>query len=271
MEKSNTKILEILAILIKYSSESNPISTTRIIDLLAEKNIKLERKAIYRYLNALKDYGYEIISSAYPKGYFLVDYSYDLQSAKFLTDIVAASSFLTKKKSQQLIDLILRDLNSYDEEIIRNQLIFQHQKSNNEQILYNIDKLLRAIAKKTTINFKYFDLGKNKEKIYRNKNYNLLPLTLVYEENKYYLITYNFKYQSYTHLRIDKMEDIVTLNQVDYKDSGLNEYLKLTFSMFASDSLENISLKVKKNKLQLVYDAIASDIIITKENADYFM
>ena len=98
------KEVAILDILKNYSDEENPVSAVTIIEKLAEKGIEVERKAVYRGIDALIDYGYDILFTRTPKaGYYLLDKLFELPEIYLLTDAVQAASFITVKKTRDLV------------------------------------------------------------------------------------------------------------------------------------------------------------------------
>ena len=71
------KILYVLDILKKYSDEQNPVTATDICGYLEEMDIPAERKSVYKDIEALIDYGYDIVYSQSPKGYFLASREFE--------------------------------------------------------------------------------------------------------------------------------------------------------------------------------------------------
>lgn len=60
MQKNKQKLLNILDIL-KGTDETHPITANRIAELLGLSGIDAERKSILRDINALIEYGYDIV------------------------------------------------------------------------------------------------------------------------------------------------------------------------------------------------------------------
>ena len=55
------KFLALLEILYRYTDEDHPLSAPRLIEMLAERGIACERKAIYRDIESLTAFGFEIM------------------------------------------------------------------------------------------------------------------------------------------------------------------------------------------------------------------
>ena len=72
MASSKVKTLLIYKLLMEYSDEENPLSSTELIQLLAKEGIHCERKSIYADIQTLNDVGFEVISTKSPKkGFFM--------------------------------------------------------------------------------------------------------------------------------------------------------------------------------------------------------
>jgi predicted DNA-binding transcriptional regulator YafY len=266
MKNYKYKILKVLNILIKKSDENHPISTNRIIDELAVGSIEAERKSIYNDIDVLRQQGIEIIYTTKPKpGYYIVDYTYSLTEIKLLTDIVSYSSFLSNSQSNNIIEKLLKNVSLYNEDIIKKQLYYSKSKNIANAGFYGIENILHSIDQNRVIEFKYFDLDDKKNKIYRNKTYKYLPKALIYNNNKYYLIAYSFNHKSLTHFRVDKMDSIEIKEIININIKNVNNYIDTNFSMYAGTK-ENITLRVKKDKLNLIYDFVNTSIIFTAGN-----
>jgi len=272
MKNYKGKLLKVLNILIKKSDVNHPISANEIIDELSKMDIAAERKSIYSDINILKKQGIEINYTKKPKiGYYIVDYTYSLTEIKILSDIVSYSNFLSPTQSDNIIEKLLKNVSTYNEEIIKKQLYYSKSKNSISNGFYGIENILIAIDQNRIIEFKYFDLDDKKEKIYRDKKYRYLPKALIYNNNKYYLIAYSFNHKSLTHFRVDKMDSIETKEIIEINHNNVNDYIDNNFSMYAGTK-ENITLEVRKDKLNLIYDFVKTSIIFINgvDNSNYY-
>ena len=267
MNNYKYKILKVLNILIKQSDENHPISAGTIIEELARDSITAERKSIYNDIEVLRNQGLEIICTKKPKpGYYIADYTYSLTEIKLLTDIVSYSGFLSNHQSDKIIEKLLKNVSTYNEGIIRKQLYHPKNKNISSGGFYGIETIMQAIDESRAIEFRYFDLDDKRKKIYRNHSYRYLPMALTYNNNRYYLIAYSFKHRSLTHFRVDKMDSIEIGEKAETADNrtiDVESYIDTNFSMYAGTK-ENITLRVNKDKINLIYDIVNTDIIFTR-------
>jgi len=270
MKNPKYKLLKILEILIKKADSNHPISTNQIIAILAnEYGIVAERKGIYRDLHTLKQNQLAIVYDQHQKGYYLDNYGLKLADVKLLTDMICSSTFISQAQSEALIANIFQFVSDKNCQIIQKQMVYPQNKSTNPDNLITIEKILKAIDENCLITFKYFDLNEKHERVYRHKIYRYQPIALFYDDNKYYLIAYHLGYQSLTHFRVDKIAEVNIQESQPKPYVDLQNYLETSFSMFSGQK-ENITLEVATDKLNLVYDKIASEILIINKTQTHY-
>ena len=135
------KLLYLLEILRDYSDENTYLSVKELTTLLLKKEIIVERKTLYKDIELLQDYGFNIVveKNGRENIYALVEREFELAEVKMLIDVIQASKFLTVKKSRDLI-LKLKKLASKKQaqKIQRQVYSFEENKYINENI--NIHK-----------------------------------------------------------------------------------------------------------------------------------
>ena len=141
------------------------MSVNDIISRLANHGIKAERKTIYSDIDALRQFGLDIImqkSDTY--GYYIASRDFELPELKLLIDAVQTSKFITEKKSEKLIKKIKSLTSRHEASRLQKQVFISNRVKNvNERIYYNIDTLHEAIEKGRKIRFKYFEYTPDKE------------------------------------------------------------------------------------------------------------
>lgn len=100
------KLLYIMEIFLRETDEEHPITAAQIIEKLEAREIVAERKSIYRDIRALQDYGMDIEKAPEQNGFYLAERTFELAELKLLVDAVAASKFITEKKSRELVQKI---------------------------------------------------------------------------------------------------------------------------------------------------------------------
>ena len=269
------KILYILDILKKYSDEETPINATEICEKLFSLGVTAERKSIYSDIDALIDYGYDIIKTRTPRfGYFLAEREFELPELKLLADAVASSRFITHKKSEELIGKLAGLTSKPQANRLRRQVYVDRRiKTMNESIFYNVDKLHTAIAANRIITFRYFEYNMKKERVFRREGarYRVTPFGLVWDNENYYLAVWDETKGDLRHYRVDKMADILISNTVgtergDWDPEG---YAGRHFGMYSGRSC-SLRLRCRSNLAGVVIDRFGQDVMLVPDGDEHF-
>lgn len=275
------KEVAILDILKTCSDEEHPVNASEIADKLAEKGIFVERKAIYRGIDALKDYGCDILFTRTPRaGYYILDRLFELPEIYLLTDAVQAASFITVKKTRDLVKK-LEGMLSEGERKKREKGIYidNGHKCENEEIYYNIDSLSNAVAchKKVTLVYSVRTI-EGRKIVTQSKEYKLSPYALIWQNEHYYLVANNEKYDNLMHIRLDRIrkvrvtdEDWRHFSEVSvYKDYfDIADYSSKSFQMY-SGSLSEVKFRCHISILEQVVDRFSDKIFITEVEENSF-
>lgn len=160
--EKKVKLLALWEMLSQDSDRLHPLGTNEIIERLEAKNIPCDRRTLVQDINALREYGYEVLEEKVGKqnGYYMDDRRFSLGELKILIDAVQAASFITEKKTKELIEKIADLGGSNRARVMQSNLVhFNTRKHSNESILYNVDHLDKALIQKTQVSFLYFDLN----------------------------------------------------------------------------------------------------------------
>ncbi len=270
------KLLYLMKILLEQTDEENTLSVPRMIEELERYGVSAERKSIYDDLECLRLFGLDICSvKGKGVGYFVASRDFELPELKLLVDSVQASKFITKKKSLDLISKIEGLTSKHNATKLRRQVFVTNRvKTVNEKIYYNVDKIHEAISKNQQIKFRYFELGVDKKKVYRKEGglYTESPLALSWDDENYYMIVYKTKYKSFTHYRVDKMEDISLSDEKREaleKSFDVSEYTKSVFSMFGGREV-NVTVKFENSLAGVVFDRFGVDVPTMKLDDGHF-
>ena len=125
------------------------------------------------------------------------------------------------------------------------------------------------------INYESSLIDVNKNKVYRKDGdfYKESPVSLTWDDENYYLITYKEKYDNYTHYRVDKMENIELTDDnrvLSNKDFDLSEYSKKMFQMFGGEETD-VSIEFENDLVGVIFDKFGTDIPIFKKDETHFI
>lgn len=277
MPNQKMKALYIMDYLMRNTDEEHPAPMRDILAYLESCGISAERKSIYSDIEGLQLFGVDILSCT--KGYYVVSREFELPELKMLVDCVSASKFITEKKSEKLIKKIESLASRHEAGKLHRQVyIADRIKAGNEEIYRSVDTLSEAINEKRKISFRYFEYGIDKKPKYRNggNEYIVSPYSLTVSDENYYLIAHYPKHEDLTHFRVDRMSDIVIIDEVqDSAESimgenfSIGEYSKKLFSMFSGES-SRVEIICENRVMNSVIDRFGKDVFVLKVDDEHF-
>jgi len=257
------KLLKLLEMLQQNSDGQHPMTTGSIIAQLAGMGIPCDRRTLAQDIATLNGLDYEIMSTTvgHEKAYYVEDRNFSIPELKILIDAVHASSFITARKSEELIHKIASLAGSHRAEVLtRSMVAFNTRKHSNEKIFYNVNELENAILRKKQVIFRYFDLNENGEKVYRREGHHYVvePVALVFNEDNYYLTCYSSRHDSTVNYRVDRMDSVEVLDEdccekaIALRDQ-VATYTGQAFKMFGGQT-EDLVLEFDRTLMGAVYD-----------------
>lgn len=276
------KLMRILEILSRYTDDEHALSAEQICEKLSQYGVSAERKSIYGDIEALISLGYDIVNSrSNPRGYFLASREFELPEVYLLCDAVRSADFITPKKTRELVTKLdglvsVYQRNERDKGIYINGI----GKCKNEEIYYSIDLINKAISSGKKISFKYCShfLEEGKKIVIREKQMKVSPYAMLWQNDHYYLVGNNEKYENLIHLRLDRMKKVEILSEdfrhfsevSGYTDTfDVVDYTAKAFNMYGG-VLQRIELKCNKNKLEQIIDRFSDNIMIYGVTDDTF-
>lgn len=257
------KLLKLLELLRSDSDESNPMTTSDLCGRLEEMGIVCDRRTLSKDISLLNEHGYEIMSTTvgHEKGYYIDDRGFSVPELKILIDAVQASSFITEKKTRELVEKLAQLGGNHRAELLKGNLVcFNTRKHTNEHIFYNVDALEQAVEQQKKVLFRYFTLNERGEKVYRRDGHRYVvePVALVFNEDNYYVITYSDRYDSTVTYRVDRMDGVAVVEEpISEKAVQLRQemaqYTEQVFKMYGGQ-LEDVVLEFQDTLVGVVFD-----------------
>ena len=262
------KLLKLLELLRQETDEQHPLSTSQICNKLGEMGISCERRTLTKDIAVLNELGYEVMWDwvGKEKGYYIEDRSFSVPELKILIDAVQAASFVTEKKTAELIDKIAALGGSHKADILKSNMVcFNTRKHSNESIYYNVGFLEDAIQQQKKVIFYYYDLNENGEKVYRREHHHYVvePIALVFNDDNYYLMVYSAKHDSTANYRVDRMDHVEIVDEAISEKAltlreGIDSYTEQAFKMYGGQ-LVDVVLEFDDKLIGVVYDKFGED------------
>ncbi|MCL1853403.1 MAG: WYL domain-containing protein [Peptococcaceae bacterium] len=271
------KLLYLMKILLEKTDASNPLSMSQLIRALAAYDIRAERKSIYTDMEILRRFGLDIeMHRGKTVGYYIEERQFEMPELKLLVDAVQSCRFITKRKSEALIKKLSALTSSEQAKQLRRQVFMvDRAKTMNETVYYNIDQIHYAVNNNKQIAFKYFDYDTNRNRIYRKqgKFYQVTPVTLCWNDDNYYLISYSSKYDGLTHYRVDRMSGVKALAEdgdtFDGNRFNITEHVKRVFGMYSGE-LIRARLAFHNSLANVVLDHFGQDVRMFSSEKEWF-
>ena len=262
------KLLKLLELLRQETDEQHPLSTSQICNKLGEMGISCERRTLTKDSAVLNELGYEVmwIWVGKEKGYYIEDRSFSVPELKILIDAVQAASFVTEKKTAELIDKIAALGGSHKADILKSNMVcFNTRKHSNESIYYNVGFLEDAILQRKKVIFCYYDLNENGTKVYRRDHHHYVvePIALVFNDDNYYLMVYSAKHDGTANYRVDRMDHVEIVDEAISEKAlalreGIDSYTEQAFKMYGGRQVD-VVLEFDDKLIGVVYDKFGED------------
>ena len=276
-DNQKLKIFYILDYLQKNSHQEHPVRAVELQAMLEQQhNIVCDRKTVYSDIQALQDYGVDIVSLPGKNGgYYIASRNFELPELKLLIDAVQSSRFLTEKKSRELIEKLCSQCSVYDARLMRRDVLVSGRvKSMNETIYYNVDAIQDAIAENRQITFRYFDFALDGSRKYRDRDYQASPYGLCQDNENCYLLAHSPRH-GVTSYRVDRMSDI-QLTQLsrtpcpELTGKNLVEHANRLFQMYSGESA-TVKLRFHNSLVNVVLDRFGRDTMLIPDGEEHFV
>ena len=284
-ENQKLKLFYLNKIMLEKTDDEHGLTIHEIISELEKYGVNAERKSIYRDFEVLtENFGTEIVVEKEGRQYYyqVGNKQFELAELKLLVDAVQSSNFITERKSAALIKKITGFASKYEASQLKRQVLVQGKiKTMNESIYYNVDELYNAIAKNSAIHFHYLQWNTDKKLIPKNKKdsdeikeYEVSPWTLLWDDERYYLVAYDHEEEKIKHFRVDKMDKISLtggkrLGKEAYDNSDPSQYAKKNFGMFAGEEA-TVRIEFPEEKVGIFLDQFGKDIIVVPSDREGF-
>jgi predicted DNA-binding transcriptional regulator YafY len=178
-----------------------------------------------------------------------------------LLDAVQAASFITDKKTAELVDKIAQLAGSQKGNVLKKNIVqFNTAKNSNENIYYNVNEIVTAINNRQKIIFLYFDYDVNHNRVYRRDghHYVVSPFATVFDDGNYYLVVYDKRYNKMSNYRIDRMDRVESIDELaDMPPEDLAfdiaNYKRSLFGMFSGQTTQ-VDIEASRTLIDAIFD-----------------
>lgn len=273
------RMLVLLDILHELTDEEHIMNSKSLLAELNRRGHETDRRSVYRDIEALTDYGFDIVTTS--KGFYLRRRRFTLAEVMLLISAVQAAPFVTRSKTDQLMEKLTGFLSVYQQEGIKNASNISGVKFGNEEVYRTIEMINCGIAAKKKISFLYYKRSIMRRDVVqrRGKRYNVSPYAMVWVQDRYYLIANMDGKEDIINFRLDRIRDvriedapIRPVSEVsDYGDEfDAVDYASKCLNMFGGE-VKRITLRCDMALLNELFDRFGEEIPVRKDGEEHFI
>lgn len=272
MISQKATILCVYEVLRKYSDENHIISAEKIREKLKMiYDVDMERRAIYRNIDALRSMGIEIEGYMDNReGYYLIDRTFEPSEVRLLCDAVAASDMIKEEGSKEIIRKLIDTQSVFQGRMLQKTVYIKNRKRIlNKQLFYNIDTLNIAINQGCKVEAHLLEYNMDIELTERpNGAVVISPYATMWAAGNYYILAKPEDGEELTHYRIDYLKDIVILERnVDMIFGGINpnQYAE-RFIFQNGEKIERYDIEFDKGLWTALVETFGSNLTVIKSD-----
>lgn len=265
------KLMHLADILERETDDAHGLTGPQLIERLAERGVEVERKTLYRDLDCLREFGYDVRKySRRPIEYGLATRTFEEGELMLMADAVQSSKFLTERKAASLVKAISELGSKHAAAGLKRRVHVEGRiRSQNESVYYNIDAIQRAMDAHRKVEFSYYKLDGAKRPVAQKQGqrYVETPVQLVYMDDSYYLIVWNDAHGDFANYRVDRMRSIEVSSEEAVRNERIAafdvaKYQQRVFGMFNGDPV-SVALLVRESAMSAVIDRLGRDVACT--------
>ena len=271
---NKTRILLILDLLKNKTDDEHVVKASELIECIQNEGLKCDRKTLYDDIKSLNDAGFDIIHEP-GGGYKLVSREFEDAELRLLADAVYSSKFISAGKTKILTGKLKEQTSTYMASTMIRNIYSSDSKTPNEDVLYNVDTLSRAIQDDKKVEFEYLVWGADKKLITKGAKKRVLsPWSLIWQDQNYYLLAYDSDAGKMKHFRVDKMRQVTITDKkrkgkTKFSKQDKTKYNEQYFRMFGGE-VETVTLKCRNEMANVIIDQFGKDVWIHPIDDEWF-
>lgn len=267
-ESQKIRLLHLCRILFQETDRDHGLTMPQILLRLEDLGVTAERKAIYRDLAALQDFGLQVEKlPVFPVEYALVERGVSQGDCALIIDAIQGCPFLTKRKSQDLVRIVKKMVSKEQAKRLDKRVHLQRRISSQfDSVFGNVNVIQRALSENRKLEFRVYSYGLDKKPQVSSgpSPIVLTPVELVYSDSLYHLIGYNDQQRDFNIFRVDRMQQLHVSKQKAEKNDAIapfdiEEYTARVFGMFSGEPVY-ATLRAKPHLMGDIIDRFGEDV-----------
>ena len=227
---------------------------------------------IRRDIDRLTNMGNNIVKKSrdHNKAYYaLIGKGFSFNEIRFIVDSISINKFLTAAQKQQLIKKFEGMCTDAEIRQLISRIKLNELCSPSLDLLENLDKIHRLIGERQKIDFEYGKYDEIRKRItYYSKKRDMLPVSVIYFHERFYLKCFNLADNNWRIYRVDRMKNITGGDECRISLPPEEKNEGFVTDMFAPERFANVTLRVKKYLLDEMRESFGNFASIKPDDDD---
>ena len=279
--EKNGNILYILKVLKKYSDEEHKLSISELRNKINEEyGEDIDPRTIRRNINLLKEkFGYDISTYNDNKiGYYIIndpETDFEPGEIRAIIDTFSYSTFIEPRMAEGIIKKCKNLQTVYENEKIENYRVYSPKgKTNNVEVIKNIEDISNSIINKNKIKFEYWKYRIVGDKVEKQivSTPIVSPYAIIYDKQQFYMLGIKAGNKELFHYRLDRIKNLEELNdkiKIKITEKDIEQYANTTVEVFSGNE-EEIEAECDEYLLGEVIEKFGKNVEIEPLNKNTF-
>lgn len=243
------RILCVFDYLSRYTDETKSVTAKEIQSYLANTtNMKsVSCLTIRRDMERLIAMGnhIDIKKGAHNTSYYsLIGKGFTFNEIRFIVDSISINKFISDAEKKKLIKKFEGMCSESEVRQLISRVSLNGRSIPSADLLENLEKVHSIISNQEKINFEYGKFNVQKKRDFYDKKRNMVPLKVIYFDDRFYLKCVNVETNDFRTYRVDRMRHI-TAGEKAKCQVKLPKYEGIVVDMFEPEYFETVMLRVK--------------------------
>ena len=267
---SSLRLMYVKEIIFEHTDEEHFLTISEIMDMLKyDYQMPVTRQTLTDDIDILIEAGYDIeCVKGHTNQYHVLSRDFDIAELRILIDVVCSMKSLPHCKAKDLTKKLARLGGPSCDLLMETINIESIPRTDNSQIYYIIDAVLKAKTTNKQIAFKYYEYSTQVKKALKNggKKYTVSPYQLVCTNEFYYLLGYSEKHKKITAFRVDRICGIPELvneaGSSEPEEMNVEKYVSESNHMMSGDMV-TVTLRFDRSVLDAIVDRFGQEMDLT--------
>lgn len=207
------RIIQIYEYLCRYTDETKSVTIKEIQNYLSRSGNTKDVSAltVRRDIDRLSAMGNDIRKengAHNTSRYSLVNKGFTFNEIRFIVDSITINKFLSSNQKQRLIKKFEGMCSEKEVRQLISRISLNGRNVPNLDLLENLERVHNIISNRQKIDFEYGKSNPRGELEYYSKKRNMIPVKVIYFDDRFYLKCMNAETEQIRTYRIDRMKNI---------------------------------------------------------------